>query len=399
MSDVQGTTAKSPSVLRSAAAAGRKLGPTLRFLMSPKRSLPLAAAALVGLLVWHEYGQDPQVDVARAWNDSIERLGIRPLFPPQEDFHVGDVFAVLKVSDGDNLSRLTPFERTLVNKSIRVGYSDPSADISRLAADRPGYARRVAAPVAAAGPGAAPAGGTPDDSAVLSGIDGRDIALKGMLFPGIVMDVYQGLSLPRLFSRITGRAERSRVELITIGKPRTYGIDPEYAAAHLWKFCQFGQETVALQCSEQHLRYLLSLQYGPAACARTSAGHYLFDVQIALISRIYVSQDINVGIGSQRTIVIRDTGGQVSSPDTSQPAAAAPATGQPASPPGQGAAAPVSSGSGRMPTGEAALRGDDRMLIAHSGRLEKPVAFGFQAASVVARLNAPRGILTCPERS
>ncbi|MGQ3356443.1 MAG: hypothetical protein ACT6XY_18035 [Phreatobacter sp.] len=399
MADLQGATAKATSALSSAAAAGRKLSPALRFLASPRRGLPLVAAVLLGLLVWHEYAQDPQVDVARTWNDSIERLGIRPLFPPQEDFHVGDVFAVLKVSDADALSSLTPTQRALVNKSIRIGYSDPSADIDKIAAVRPGYARRVVSPALAAGPGTSQVAVPPDDGVVLSAGNGRAIALRAMLFPGIVMDVHQGLSFPRLFSRITGRADRSRVELITIDKPRTYGIDPEYAAAHLWRFCKFGQTGVALQCSEQHLRYLLSLQYGPDACARTSSGRHLFEVQIALVSRIYVSQNINVGIGSQRAITLRDNGGQPSAPSApQQPAGAVAAAGQSAPAAGP-SSTDVAGGPARSAAGEAALHDGRRILIAQSGPLEKPIAFGFQAASVVANPQASGGTLSCPERS
>ncbi len=386
-------------MLRAAAAAGQRLSPVLAYFASPRRSIPLAAAALFGLLVWHEYAQDPQVDVARTWNDSIERLGIRPLFPPQEDFHVGDVFAVLKVSDADALSSLTPTQRALVNKSIRIGYSDPSADIDKIAAARPGYARRVVSPAMAAGPGTTQVAGPPDDGMILSAGNGRAIALRAMLFPGIVMDVHQGLSFPRLLSRITGQADRSRVELITIDKPRTYGIDPEYAAAHLWRFCKFGQAGVALQCSEQHLRYLLSLQYGPDACARTSSGRHLFEVQIALVSRIYVSQNINVGIGSQRAITLRDNGGQPSPPSTPQQSAGAAAAAEQNAPAAGPTSTPVAGGPARSAAGEAALHDGRRILIAQSGPLEKPIAFGFQAASVVANPQASGGILSCPERS
>lgn len=394
MADLGSAGARSTAMLHSAAAAGQKLSPIMGWLLSPRRSIPLAAAALVGLLVWHDLGQDAQVDVARAWNDSIERLGIRPLFPPQEDFHVGDVFAVLKVGDGDTLSRLTPAQRTLVNKSIRIGYSDPTIDIGTISGGRPGYARRVAAPVAGTPPGPAQTSGTAEDSATLNGSNGNDIALKGMLFPGIVMEVDQGLSLPRLFNRITGRAERSRVELITIGRPKTYGIDPEYAAAHLWKFCGFGPDTVAARCSEQQLRYLLSLQYGPDACAQTSSGQYLFDVHIALVSRIYVSQNINVGIGSQRNLRLGDGEAPAPAPG-GLPAggAAAPAAGQEAPASGQAAATTPAVAP------EGGFRDRQRLLIAQSGHLDKPVAFGFQAASVVARRNVPQGFLTCPERS
>src|SRR6266566_6701489 len=39
--------------------------------------------------------------VATDWNESVQRIGINPLYPPQEDLHVGDIFAVIKQSDNE----------------------------------------------------------------------------------------------------------------------------------------------------------------------------------------------------------------------------------------------------------------------------------------------------------
>ncbi|MGO8565328.1 hypothetical protein ACC743_38815, partial [Rhizobium ruizarguesonis] len=36
--------------------------------------------------------------VPKSWNTAIERLGITPLYPPQEDVFVGDVLLALRVS-------------------------------------------------------------------------------------------------------------------------------------------------------------------------------------------------------------------------------------------------------------------------------------------------------------
>ncbi|WP_353645106.1 hypothetical protein [Mesorhizobium sp. WSM2239] len=37
----------------------------------------------------------PDDNAAVAWNAAIERLGIQPLYPPQEDFFVGDIYVTL----------------------------------------------------------------------------------------------------------------------------------------------------------------------------------------------------------------------------------------------------------------------------------------------------------------
>ena len=53
-------------------------------------------------------------DVAAAWNTSIGRLGIQPLYPPTEDFGVGDVLAV--VADSENVP--------LLGKAVRIAHID-----------------------------------------------------------------------------------------------------------------------------------------------------------------------------------------------------------------------------------------------------------------------------------
>jgi hypothetical protein len=42
--------------------------------------------------------------VATEWNESVHRLGIAPIYPPQEDLLVGDIFAVITRSDNEYLS-------------------------------------------------------------------------------------------------------------------------------------------------------------------------------------------------------------------------------------------------------------------------------------------------------
>src|SRR6516165_6782094 len=39
--------------------------------------------------------------VAMEWNESVQRIGINPVYPPQEDLHVGDIFADIKQSDNE----------------------------------------------------------------------------------------------------------------------------------------------------------------------------------------------------------------------------------------------------------------------------------------------------------
>jgi hypothetical protein len=67
--------------------------------------------------------------VATAWNEGIARLGILPLYPPSEDFYVGDVWAVLAdaaiVDSGKQPSQIAKGGKsTLIGKSVRIAYID-----------------------------------------------------------------------------------------------------------------------------------------------------------------------------------------------------------------------------------------------------------------------------------
>ena len=51
------------------------------------------AVAGIAVLALRPGPPDPTGDdVAKAWNDSIARLGIQPVYPPEEDLVVGDIW-------------------------------------------------------------------------------------------------------------------------------------------------------------------------------------------------------------------------------------------------------------------------------------------------------------------
>jgi hypothetical protein len=53
-------------------------------------------------------------EVAQQWNESIARLGIQAVYPLQEDFQVGDIWAIVAVAPG----------KPILGKSVRVGHID-----------------------------------------------------------------------------------------------------------------------------------------------------------------------------------------------------------------------------------------------------------------------------------
>ena len=59
-------------------------------------------------------GDPTAYQIEHQWNESIGRLGIQPVFPPEEDFFVGDVWAVVA----------GPLDRPFLGKAVRISHLD-----------------------------------------------------------------------------------------------------------------------------------------------------------------------------------------------------------------------------------------------------------------------------------
>lgn len=258
-------------------------------------SLILVAGSLV--IWWAQSGSkpDPINHVGRAWNDSIARLGIRPLFPPAEDLHVGDVFAVLRRLNVSGLDEVS-IDGRLADRSIRIGRIDLTDFIAQQERARPILDRLQAAPnpVKAAGGEAADKIAAPiDEPDFAVGTPTVDrLVLKRLMFPGITIAVSHSAGIGDWFQSLAGGASRYDDEVINIGHPLTYGIDTEYAFAMLGQFCGAKDKSENIRCDAAYLRRLIAAQFGPDACLSDREKGYGIDLM--LVSRVYVSQAISV---------------------------------------------------------------------------------------------------------
>jgi len=79
---------------------------------------------------------EPAADlsVVSEWNQAIGKLGIEPVFPPEEDIYVGDVFAVITVDrrrpshEDAARSRFAREYKPLLVRAIKV-HSEPMIDL------------------------------------------------------------------------------------------------------------------------------------------------------------------------------------------------------------------------------------------------------------------------------
>jgi hypothetical protein len=85
-----------------------------------KLLIQIAAALCLVLLVGCTTQTGPG-QVARDWSCKIREMQIRPLFPPREDFHVGDLYWLDKVAESDANGYCLPMKE-FMPLSLHVAY-------------------------------------------------------------------------------------------------------------------------------------------------------------------------------------------------------------------------------------------------------------------------------------
>jgi hypothetical protein len=153
-------------------------------------------------------------DIASAWREGIGRLGLTAVFPPEEDFYVGDIFAV--VADEDKKSNL-------LGRAARIGRLDLTEAILKAGTGRPVF------PDTAELANGQHFRHQPEEA--LSTGDTSWITLSLVSFPGIRIrtkrNTTSALSLA-YFGANAGR-DFETVEEISIPVAETYGTDPSEA--------------------------------------------------------------------------------------------------------------------------------------------------------------------------
>ncbi|NKL40053.1 hypothetical protein GFL57_03325 [Rhizobium leguminosarum bv. viciae] len=229
--------------------------------------------------------------VPKSWNTAIERLGITPLYPPQEDVFVGDVLlsvtpSKLKFSNlGDDLQ-----VEAITGRSVRVGHINLTKfmkrpDDTRYFGDS---VRETNGSLALAQP-TREADGDPSN-------DGK-ILLSNILFPAITLEHEANVS--GVWKAFGMGASSASAEKIVLSHVQTYGADAYSATALLAKYCA-DPSTLGF-CFEKSARAQLSYIMGDDVLrtATTVEGKpgYVFEVRIFVVYRLYLARGLQVGGG------------------------------------------------------------------------------------------------------
>ncbi|OCK55057.1 hypothetical protein [Bradyrhizobium sp. LMTR 3] len=257
----------------------------------------LTVAALVVAFIIYEVRPFDEVkplhqeDVALAWNQSIARLGILPVFPPEEDFHVGDVWAVISEAD-DEASEVRP----LLGKSVRLAHIDLREELAEEHKGQPIFADTAEFKSGEA------FRRQPRAEVTSKELNPKEVRLSLTAFPGIA--VTHSTSTAGSFGmNVAGFGasnQQQSVEEVRIPVAETYGVSALKAFYRLDEWCR--SPTTKIYCSDEFVRRVLAFSVGSRVQDKRE-GKYLSRIQLRFVTRVFLTREIqhrkhvNVGRG------------------------------------------------------------------------------------------------------
>jgi hypothetical protein len=293
---------------------------------------------------------------------SISRLGILPVYPPMEDFRVGDVWGL--VADEE--------QTLLLNKAVRITHIDLHDDI---AADlkTPVFENTIEQTAEQTFRHQLLKETPPPGSGITASI---------AAFPGIVISHNRAASGSAGFGFgiFGGSREDDDAEEIRIPTAETYGAPIVPAFAKLDAFC--GNSQTSLYCTDELVRRAIAYATGDRVLA-TANGQYLAKLQLSFIVRTYATREI-----VQRRTRKDSRGGQlaVAANALSSPAPAAPGN-------SPGLEAPASPSAAKAdPQGSAAISAQrsNETQIGIQQVFGRPIVFGYRAITIRLAPSTPR---------
>lgn len=338
--------------------------------------------AAIGVAVWSLRRPplaDPDKDIANSWNESIAKLGILSLYPPQEDFHVGDVWAMAIGNANDP----TP----LASRAIRIGTIDlipairkglgahPAFDDTPARTEEVGYR---------ALPSLVPLAPTGD----------AGLPITMVAFPGlnISRSIRSGSGVD--WGGWLGGADGTGdlVEQITIPTAATYGAPQIDVYAGYLRWC--ADERYRALCRDAPVRQLLS--YTEPRVLSVKDGKYVFDLQLLVISRVYLMREIDHRLAASNGRSL-SWAHQSSTAGTAPPAGnggTSPPTTESSTAPTEPAGAEETTAGKDQTGGAVSIRYGDTAsssISMQSQVFQRPLVFGYRAMAFALEPSKPAG--------
>jgi hypothetical protein len=268
----------------------------------------LVAAVLIVVgdrlfLSYAESGSEQEdLSLETQWNKSISRLGIEPVYPPQEDIAVGDLFAVA-VSDDErdsaNVSKRVGPSSTFLSRAIKLAHVPVQNEIIEEYAQLPIFTSEpIPAPPTTNAATAVPQTPKQIASSHIFGQGDWQLVRPRAAFPGLTIS-FAGNATAGLSGGERGwfghSVSRGTVEKLELRFVETYGLTSIAAQKALDNFCGTNKDT----CSEVTARARLKAVPGLGdrvldRIRNPNSGEdfYVLGIKIFMINRVYMARQI-----------------------------------------------------------------------------------------------------------
>jgi hypothetical protein len=218
----------------------------------------------------------PPVDVATAWNDTLWNLGIAPVYPPEEDLYVGDVWVV--TADAE--------DRPLIGKGVRIGHIN-LRDLMVKPADAPVF------------PDTMPRKKEDEFRQQVEvetntgGDKEKRLTLSLVGFPGVTIHNSVSASGSERLAGLAAAASRNGNATVEIKIPiaETYGVPVPQAALRLADWCT-APETQHF-CTDEFARLAIAYAVSDQVLELDAdKGEYKNKFQVRLITRVFMAREI-----------------------------------------------------------------------------------------------------------
>jgi hypothetical protein len=254
-------------------------------------TLRLAIAALtvtgivfvVGVLGGPKKNIEIQRDtVAADWNDAVHKLNIEPIYPPQEDVYVGDIYATISGGDPNFLGRSMKLWHLNLNEAIQRAYQDlPVFPTTAPVPEKEGQVWQ-------------------QETADFLFSPAQRKSLSLVAFPSFTVRHSRSASAVAgsgIWNSLFGASRDSdETEELRFPRAETYGINATAATAALISFCE--AELSEPICSDTGVRQMLSMVVGEDIWKQATdsrgkpTGRYAISVELVLISQVYLTRSI-----------------------------------------------------------------------------------------------------------
>lgn len=265
------------------------------FLRSGLAVLAVAAVVLAVVFVnaWTELPQETTGEtVASEWNATISRLGLEPVYPPQEDVVVGDIFLIVSADAGGGAP-----SQSLQGRALKIWHVDLSEELKKV------YRSTYAFPDTLPKPAADGAvwEQKPADGSIFD-VQAERRQLPVMLLPGFTVARVRQASASggwlakslQALGAVESQSERT-IEL-KIPQAETYGVPAIVGNAYLVQFCNDPRSRRV--CTEKGARGFMSTLVGAKAFEQIAdpkqPGKSIdrLSIEIVLVSRVYLTRSI-----------------------------------------------------------------------------------------------------------